>query len=218
MRKHKTILFIGVFSFFLCLSCTRVEKNYYANGRLEAEISYKYGKLNGKSFWYYQHGVKSLEINYKSGLKEGEMIRYFRNGKIESIDNYTNDTLNGSSLKYHENGILASEYSYKNGKKDGIIKHYFSDGSLFFTGQYLDDQYDGHWEYFDEEEFKTGEGNFTKGTGILTVYDSKGNTIKRVHYINSVVCKEENFSKENYCLEKTLFYENGRILNIENNH
>jgi antitoxin component YwqK of YwqJK toxin-antitoxin module len=185
------------------------------DGKLESELTYKNGKLDGTAVWYYQHEKKSLEITYKKGLKEGEMIRFFRNGKIESIEHYKNDTLNGISLKYEENGVLVSELYYKNGKKHGIIKQYYPDGSLFFTGQYTEDQYDGKWEYFDEEEFKIGEGNFVKGQGMLVNYDDKGNTTKKIHYTNSLVSKEEFYSEENNQLEKTIIYENGRIKDIQ---
>jgi antitoxin component YwqK of YwqJK toxin-antitoxin module len=140
------------------------------------------------------------------------MKRFFRNGNIETIDNYKNDSLNGISLKYEENGVLISEISYKNGKKNGIIKQYFSDGSPFITGKYANDQYDGKWEYFDMEGFLVGEGNFKNGTGVLMGYDNNGNITRKVHYKNSLINKEEIYSKENNQIEKTIIYENGRIV------
>jgi len=215
MMRYRNIFLVLIFSLLLCVSCRYVERNYYLDGNLESELPYKRGKLNGTAVWYYQHGKKSLEITYKNGLKEGEMMRFFRNGKIESIENYTNDTLNGISLRYEEDGILISELFYKNGKKDGIVKQYFPDGSLFFTGQYVEGNYDGHWEYFDDEGFKVGEGHFVNGKGVLIGYDSEGNVIKKVHYLNNFIHKEEIYSKENHQLEKTLTFENGRITDIQ---
>jgi antitoxin component YwqK of YwqJK toxin-antitoxin module len=192
-----------------------VERNYYLDGNLESELSYKWEKLDGIAIWYYQHGKKSLEITYKNGLKEGKMTRFYRNGNIETIENYKNDVLDGLSSKYGENGVLISEISYKNGKKDGIIKQYFSDGSLFITGKYTEDQYDGEWEYFDEEGFRVGEGLFVNGEGILIGYDNEGNITKKVYYTNSLIKKEEIYSKENHQIEKTIIYENGRIIDIQ---
>ena len=217
MIKNRHLYILLIFSFLLFASCGRVEKNYYPNGGLESEIPYKQGQLHGTAVWYYPHGKKSLEITYKNGRKEGEMKRFFRNGTIETIENYKNDSLDGISLKYGENGVLLSEISYKNGKKDGIFKQYFSDGSLFITGKYTDDQYDGKWEYFDQEGFTVGEGNFIKGVGVLVGYDNSGNITKKVHYQNSILSKEEMYSKENHQIEKTIIYENGRIINIINN-
>ena len=214
MVKYKSIFVVLIFSFFLCLSCRRAERNYYLDGNLESELVYKRGKLDGTAVWYYQHGKKSLEITYENGQKEGKMMRFFRNGKIETIEFYENDALNGLSSKYSEDGVLVSELFYKNGKKDGIIRQYFPDGSLFFTGQYADDQYDGKWEYFDEEEFKVGEGIFVNGQGILMGYDHEGNIIKKVHYVNSLIIKEEYFSSENHKVEKTIIYENGSIIDV----
>ena len=213
--QYRNIFLILIFSSFLCFSCRHIDRNYYFDGNLESELPYKRGKLDGTAIWYYQHGKKSLEIVYKNGLKEGKMMRFYRNGKIETIENYKNDMLEGISLKYEENGVLLSELSYKNGKKDGIIKQYFSDGSLFFTGQYSDDQYNGTWEYFDNEGFKVGEGNFVKGKGILIGYGSEDNIIKKVHYANSLIEKEEFYSNNSHQIEKVITYKNGRIIDIQ---
>jgi len=170
-----------------------VEKNYYLDGNLESEMTYRGKKLDGKSVWYYQHGKKCLEIAYKNGLKDGEMIRLFRNGKVESVENYKNDILNGISLGYEDNGVLTYEFFYENGKKNGTIKQYFSDGSLFLTGQYIDDLYDGDWKYFDNEGFKVGEGHFIKGEGILIGYDDDGNITKKVYYKNNIIIYTDKF-------------------------
>ncbi|MCL2132378.1 MAG: toxin-antitoxin system YwqK family antitoxin [Lentimicrobiaceae bacterium] len=213
-KQKESIFLLLIFSSFFCLSCRQVERNYYLDGGLESELVYKRGKLDGTAVWYYQHGKKSLEITYKNGRKDGKMMRFFRNGKIETIEYYQNDVLDGLSSTYNENGVLISELFYKNGEKDGIIKQYFPDGSLFFTGQYSENQYDGKWEYFDDEEFKVGEGTFAHGQGILIGYDYEGNITKKVHYFNSLIIKEEYFSTENHKIEKTIIYENGRIIDI----
>ena len=144
-------------------------------------------------------------------------MRFFRNGKTETIENYKDDSLNGVSLKYNENGILISELYYKNGKKNGIVKQYFPDGSLFMSGQYAEDQYDGNWEYFDEEGFKVGEGHFVNGQGMLIAYGNDGSISKKMYYTNSLIYKEEIYSKENHQIEKTVMYDNGRITDILKN-
>ncbi|MDR0603536.1 MAG: toxin-antitoxin system YwqK family antitoxin [Bacteroidales bacterium] len=204
-----------VFTCFLILSCRHVEKNYYENGKVESEIPYKNGKMNGVAVWYYLHGQRSLEITYKDGAKDGTMTRFYRNGQKETVEQYKNDTLHGLSLKFNEKGSLTLECGYKNGKKDGIIKQYYSDGSLFMTGNYIDDQYDGTWGYFDEEGFKVGEGVFDKGEGILMGYDGMGHITRKVYYKNSIMFKEEIYSKNGQQIEKIMTYKDSRIADIQ---
>ncbi|MDR2407737.1 MAG: toxin-antitoxin system YwqK family antitoxin [Bacteroidales bacterium] len=204
-----------VFTCFLYLSCGHVEKNYYANGKIESEIPYKNKKINGIAVWYYSHGQRSLEITCKDGVKDGTMTRFYRNGQKETVEHYKNDTLHGTSLKFNEKGGLMLESGYKNGKKDGVIKQYYSDGSLFMTGNYIDDQYDGTWEYFDEEGFKVGEGAFDQGEGILTGYDDMGNITRRVYYKNSIMFKEEIYSRNSQQIEKIISYKDNRIADIQ---
>lgn len=215
MIRQNVLFLMIVFICFLFLSCGHVEKNYYTNGKIESEIPYKKGKMNGIAVWYYSHGQRSLEIIYKDGVKNGTMTRFYRNGQKETVEHYKKDTLHGPSLQFNEKGGLMLECDYNNGKKDGIIKQYYSDGSLFMTGNYMDDQYDGTWEYFDEEGFKVGKGVFDKGEGILMGYDAMGNITRKVYYKNSIVIKEEIYSTNSQQIEKIMTYKDNRITDIQ---
>ena len=207
--------------FFLCIllfaSCQRVEKNYYPNGVLEAEVKYKKAKMDGVSIWYYQSGRKSMEITYNEGLKEGKMLRFYRSGKRQSVENYIHDSLDGISLNYDEDGILVSETSYKEGKKNGETKQYHPDGSLLLTGKFTNDLYDEKWTYFDMDGFKVGEGSFDQGNGILTGYDENGNITRKVYYEKNSIVKEEIYLPGGQEIEKIRIHENGRVVDVQSN-
>jgi hypothetical protein len=67
--------------------------------------SYRRGRLNGKSFFYFPNGDLRMVINYKNGLKDGKWRQY-------------------------QSNQLEREGRYKKGKRQGIWKGYF-DGHVF---------------------------------------------------------------------------------------
>ena len=48
-----------------------INKEYYENGNIKEEISYKNGKLNGVSMEYYENGSLKSESTFKDGLLNG---------------------------------------------------------------------------------------------------------------------------------------------------
>ena len=76
------------------------------DGKLEAVISLKDGKLEGKTFTYYP------------------------NGKVKREETFQNALVNGAVKSYSENGILEYEANYKNDKIDGLEKYYYPNGKV----------------------------------------------------------------------------------------
>lgn len=75
-------------------------KVFYVNGELAEKSNYLHGKLEGKSYWYNERGIKIKEFTYDK------------------------DKLNGPSRYYTNSGDLLVEGAYKNDKKHGIWKYY----------------------------------------------------------------------------------------------
>ena len=54
-----------------------INKEYYENGIIKEEISYKDGKLNGISKEYYENGSLKSESTFKDGVLHGIVIEYY---------------------------------------------------------------------------------------------------------------------------------------------
>ena len=54
-----------------------INKEYYENGIIKEEISYKDGKLNGVSKEYYENGSLKSESTFKDGVLDGKVIEYY---------------------------------------------------------------------------------------------------------------------------------------------
>ncbi len=87
-----------------------VLKNYYPNGQIEFELTYKKGERNGVSKYYYPNG----KLNG---------IDYYKNGKLEGVQKlfYLEGGLNFYITKHYKNGIEVDstnfyDYSADSGK------------------------------------------------------------------------------------------------------
>ena len=106
---------------------------YFANGKVEKEVTYKNNKLEGVYRTFYEDGTLHQE-------------RYYKDGKLD-----------GLFKAYDEFGVPYFEITYRDGKQEGITNIYFKNGSL----QYRDTFKDGvrvHRDTYSE----TGELKFSQ--------------------------------------------------------
>ena len=212
-RINYLFFFVAV----MCFSCKHVEKTYYPDGQLEAEATYRGGKLDGHAVWYYEHGKKRMEIDYVSGKKHGTMRRFFRNGSLETQQTFENDTLIGLSQEYSDKGVLISEITYEKGLKNGNFKEFYQDGTPAIEGGFVKDMYEGVWKYYDAEGYLIGEANFSNGNGTVKMFDTEGIVKQTVPYKNNLIDGEEIYYDKNGNIEKTILYSKGRLQKITNN-
>ena len=92
-------------------------KEYYDNGQLWTDWTYKDGKLDGPGKIYYKNGQLQLEGTWKDGKSDGLWKGYYENGQLEVERTYKDGKENGLYKSYDENGQLLWEGTYK----DGII-------------------------------------------------------------------------------------------------
>ncbi len=59
-----------------------VHKEYYENGNLKKEVTYKNGKKDGVSKGYYENGELFAQHILKDGKEEGLSISYFQDGSL----------------------------------------------------------------------------------------------------------------------------------------
>ena len=130
---------------------TGIEKDYYEDKSLKAELTYTNGILEGEAKQYYQSGKLKSTAIFSKGLLNGQCIGYYESGNIEYEENYLDDELNGSVKDYYENGQLKAELNYKNGKLDGLEKEYHQNGQLYIEENYKDGKLEGESTNYDEK-------------------------------------------------------------------
>ncbi len=107
-----------------------VTKNYRADGSLLSTIEFREGKKHGKACNYYTNGSKQSEIDYVNGIKHGESKWFHKNGQFYRVTPYVNGKITGIRRKYYDNGALLSECPYKKGFPGVGLKEYTKSGRL----------------------------------------------------------------------------------------
>jgi len=105
-------------------------KEYYLDGQLKAEGSYKNGSLNNTYTAYHNNGNKELECSYANGLLEGVYKLYYERGSIKSEVNYTEGLENGLYKYYHKNGQIKLVGWVIEGQQQQLWLSYHPDGKI----------------------------------------------------------------------------------------
>ena len=114
--------------------------------KLEFEIQFKDGKINGSAKKWTKGGDIKLEDYFKDGKKNGiqKEWRGADEGKryLYSELNYLDDKLHGKSTYWYYGGEKTCTIeNFKFGKKDGVQKRWNSDGTFDYERNYID----GKW-------------------------------------------------------------------------
>ncbi len=99
------------------------EYEYYENGQLKEEPSYKNRMKHGKWFRYFPDGEISGVREFSKGLRVGEWVDYYRKDEIAFKGLYNNDKKDGPWIWYYmnrgavgEQGNVMSEVDFRNGE------------------------------------------------------------------------------------------------------
>jgi hypothetical protein len=105
-----------------------VERTFYSNGQLEAEVTYKNGLPNGITRMWHPNGVLASELPVKDGIVEGTAREWNENGVL--LGSY--EIINGCGVmkSWYPGGKLMGEISYVNGQWNGRICTWDEDGGL----------------------------------------------------------------------------------------
>ncbi|RRD24472.1 toxin-antitoxin system YwqK family antitoxin [Fusobacterium canifelinum] len=191
-----------------CIDGKCIQKGYYSNKKLayikEAKLTENLDILtNGKYTEYYKNGQIKIQGSYKEGMRNGEFKTFLKNGKSAgfiiykdgkiikstlvktmkdnasfspiSYANYDLDTsysiggvdfpnkllkryrmydkkgvLNGNSISYYEEGNIQSIFPYKNNLIEGLVIRYYKNGNIKEEVNYKNDKMNGEAKSYDE--------------------------------------------------------------------
>ncbi len=209
----KPILFISLILAIALSSCTKTEKTYYPDGKLQSIIHYRFGKETGKSVYMFQRpNTVEIEVEMKKGKRNGAFYRYFENGNLDTYCVYVNDSIEGLETMYTPNGEKIRETTYTHGRKNGPCKEYHVNGQVKAEGNFKDDLFDGDWTYYDDRGIVVGEGSFKAGSGTLTSYDAIGKVSMTVQYEKNHKNGKELYYTPAGKIYKEITYQQDRII------
>ena len=107
-----------------------VEVGYSVNGIKTSEVPYRNGVKDGFAIENFEDGSPLNRALWVNGEKEGKEIRFYKNGKKYREKNYVDGKLQGTMTIYYENGSKKSVYFFERGILQGVAFRYLEDGSV----------------------------------------------------------------------------------------
>jgi antitoxin component YwqK of YwqJK toxin-antitoxin module len=90
--------------------------------------------FSGKYREYYDDGNVQLEISYRNGMREGKSVEYYKEGSPWRIFQYKDDKPIGKSIWHYPQGNLQAEIEFDGNSNVGYIKIYDYDDNIVMEG------------------------------------------------------------------------------------
>ncbi len=155
---------------------------------------YQHGIQEGQIKLFAENGILVRIYHMKNELKDGEEVEYY---PLCSADvpqqpslliQWSQGNIQGVVKTWYPNGVQESQREMNQNKKDGILTAWFEDGSLMMIERYEQDKL-MEGQYFLRGE-KSPFSEIYGGKGTATLFDSRGNIIKKVQYHSSKPIEE----------------------------
>lgn len=151
---------------------------------------YRSGMQEGEVKIFGNNSVLLSIHRVKGNLKHGEEIEYFATEnptaspqKMLSIQ-WSEGKIQGVVKTWYPDGALESQREMVNNKKNGLLSAWYPDGSVMLVEEY--DQ----GKLVRGEYFPTGVrhpiSQVAAGKGLATLFDDKGNLMKKITYNNGI--------------------------------
>ena len=106
-------------------------EEYYENGFIREQGTFKDGKKDGKWIYWHENGEKRSEGKYKRGAKDGFWVGWYANGVKQGEVTWKEGKEEGLWIIWHENGEMNKELIWKDGKKNGQGKYIWNSGKTY---------------------------------------------------------------------------------------
>ena len=199
-----------------------IQKAYYSNKKLaytrEGKLDEDYNLFtNGKYTEYYKNGQMKVQGSYKEGKRDGEFKAFLKNGKSAGSVFYKDGKIIKStlvnSMKDNASFSLTTDINYNLNSNEiitdefpnGLLKQYF----IYNKNRLLDGE---SREYYEEGDIKS-ISHFKNHIpdGVFISYYQNGNMEEKYAYVNGQANGECLSYYENGKLEERYFLKNGEI-------
>ena len=216
MNKPWWLCLLSLFLFGACDD--GVQKTYWENGNLKAELRYEGGKLNGESVWYTQRGKMATKAFYKNDTLEGRYQRFHQDGRTLEMECwYKHGERDSICRTYSVKGNLTSEDYYIASKLNGDSKKWYDNGQVFQEGQFVDGMMDGSWFVFYPSGALASKAEYKMGTGKQICYEESGYKCLEVPYVDNLKQGKEIYYNPDGRITKIVEYEKGKVVSEDDN-
>jgi len=153
-----------------------VQHEYYPNGKVKREASFRDGKREGVWREFDEEGNVIKSQTYKKG------------GLISEGVVGTDGKRRGEYKEFYADSTIRAEGLFIDGLRSGEWKFYYHNGQLQEIGSYKEGEPEGTWIWYYDNGQKQIEEQFFKGThnGPYKEYDDKGNLIVSGTYFDGM--------------------------------
>jgi len=201
-------------------------KEFYKNGRIKSEKTFKDNLLHGYYKEYDDHGNLVLTMLYDNGSVVKSRVedepdieivnKYDQDGKIIYNGPFRNNVPVGihreygsdgrvvNAFIYNDNGLLLSEGIIDQaGNYNGKWKDFYPDGKVLAEGQYIDSRRSGNWKFYNNagKVEQTGYYNNGRPDGTWNWYYDNGDLLREEEYFQG--------QRDGICTE---YSANGKII------
>lgn len=151
---------------------------------------YKNGVQEGRVEIYDNRNKVVGYYHVKNGVKHGEEIEYY-DRKISGREelpkislNWYDGNIQGPVRTWYPNGAQESQKEMSANKKNGLSTAWYENGSLMMIEEYEMNKIVKGLYYQLGEKYPVS--TITSGKGVATLYDSEGNFLKKINYVNGL--------------------------------
>lgn len=152
-------------------------REYYPNGQLFVEGTYKDGRQEGAWTYWYDDGTENRQVTYKNGKPDGAWESYRADGTLAAVRSFKGGRRDGAWIVYDETGEQPlREQHYVDGKPNGVWKQWFPSGQLHRQVTLKDGLRDGPATEWRDDGSKAVEMNYHEGRphGTSTLWSADG--------------------------------------------
>jgi antitoxin component YwqK of YwqJK toxin-antitoxin module len=167
-------------------------ERYYENGTKRAVLIYPEGTEITRAKIYYRSGALAATGNYRRMLKDSVWRYYSYYSKdLMYLENYSMGRKDGESVKFYPGGQIAEITTWKQDMKQGLWTQFFEDSTHRLVSWHESNQIHGKYQVYNRNQILVLDGEYRLGKmhGTWHFFDDNGRE------------------------ERTLQYENGKLLN-----
>ena len=217
-----------------------VQHEYYANGKVKREASFRDNKREGvwrefdeegnvvKSQTYHKGGLVSEGVVGTDGKRRGEYKEFFADSTLRAEGLFVDGLRSGEWKFYYHNGKVQEVGSYKDGEPDGVWTWYHDNGQKQIEEQFYKGQHNGSYKEYDAKgnlivsgTYFDGlkNGKWTERIGDMRT-EGEYRADKQVgewvsYYDNDKMAFRGKFNAGYPDGEQSFYYENGKLREIQ---
>ena len=182
--------------------------NYFQNGTVQSTGQYINDKREGVWKWYYPDGKLSYEGTYYQNEKHGEWKNYDDDGKLDNKKNFEYGLLEGETFYYSPSGNITQKEFYRNDELHGEKIFYDEHNNLQLIRHYWNGKLTGY-SYLGKDGEKIPEIKLENETGEITAYYKNGQISRKMKLDKGMFVGNYDEYYYNGQLKEREFFENG---------